>query len=115
MGSEVACAIRGLRPEFSHIDKTPFLHETVDTVGLKAAVKHVPVQAIPSAVPAYFPPSPAPSAESSTMAQRRTVSGGKFQFWYIGKLPKARTLAYGRIFRQARRDNVNGDDPAGSC
>ena len=91
MFSEVACAIRALRPEFKHIEKTPFLHEAVDPVGFRAPLGHPTAPQVALTTTTYDP-SPAPSpAESSIMAQMRQSRGGKFQFWYIGKLFSART------------------------
>lgn len=82
-GSEVACVIRGLLPEFAHLEKRPFMNEPATiTSSQKPSDQPAPPPTVPvRQLPLTPPPT---SAESSTMAQKRSASGGKFQFWYIG-------------------------------
>lgn len=76
--------MRRLLPEFAHLEKGPFRAEPAEATSQRTSAQAVQPA---SAHVRQLPPTPPPTtAESSTMAQKRGASGGKFQFWYIGKL-----------------------------
>jgi hypothetical protein len=82
MGSEVATAIRKLRPEFSHLETHPFVHDEVEA-GPSTQLPN-PIEAtIASTRPVTL------SREGQNAGPSRT---NKFHFWYIGVLPHLKTL-----------------------
>ncbi|KAK8869647.1 hypothetical protein IAR55_000215 [Kwoniella newhampshirensis] len=80
-GYEVAVAIRNLRPEFSHMEKMPFLH-TPAVGGSNTAL--IPSQRVPVTHKKSASLSSAVSSEPAS--PRKDMNGRrpeKFQFWYI--------------------------------
>ncbi|RXK41085.1 hypothetical protein M231_01716 [Tremella mesenterica] len=73
-GYEVALAVRNLRPEFSHMEKHPFLHSPARVGSLsKAPTSHKP-------------PDSASASGPSIVHKEKIVprkSSEKFEFWYI--------------------------------
>ncbi len=90
--SEVACVIRALRPEFSHIEKHPFLHSpAIGMSGTAATVYHAPSQKV-SPPPTQYPLSPPESNTAPEVRSRRVEGPPKFLFWYIGELDRVQKL-----------------------
>lgn len=82
--SEVACAIRALRPEFTHIDKNPFLHSSAVSMTQGVPVSRVtPTRLVPPVAPRY-PLSPPESVIAPIPVAPRSSRPDKFLFWYIG-------------------------------
>lgn len=79
MGSEVAMALRKLRPEFAHLEAHPFKHDHLDDGAPEAPRASVIVPETIRSVRA----APRQSNESQASSSRPS----KFYFWYIGMSP----------------------------
>ncbi|WWC89882.1 uncharacterized protein L201_004810 [Kwoniella dendrophila CBS 6074] len=80
-GYEVAIAMRNLRPEFSHIEKHPFLH-TPAVGGSNSPV--IPIQRTPSIpTPIDRVSSNQSIREPSPVKSATRPKSQRFQFWYI--------------------------------
>ena len=81
--SEVGCAIRALRPEFTDIEKHPFSHTPAPELFQCAPTTHIAASKRIAVTPVHLRLSP-PSTSAPKADLAQTGGRGKFLFWYIG-------------------------------